>query len=785
MKPPKSMSWILDRGEMSKLAGAKDWSKTPLGPIAEWSPALQATTNIVLANRIPMFLGWGPDLISIYNDACVPILATKHPSALGLPMRECWSDVWNVLEPLILTPLRGGPSTWSEDLELAVYRGNSIERAHFTVSYSPVPDATAPSGIGGVLAIATPASEPLRHHAAELEAIFESTAEPLVVTDAHGAVRRANAAYMRAFGLKEELHGLGVAERTTRLRFEDAEGVLIDPSQLPGVRALAGETTRGFVARMKRDDDAYHYFSISAAPIRNPQGVVGLVSSFTDITERIETERALRHSEALLAELLMTSADGIIVVDAEQKIVRLNRGAEDIFGFSSAEVVGSPLDILVPERFRASHRQQIAAFAAGPAGTRTLGNRRSSIVGLRKNAEEFAAEISISKIEIDGEIVLAATVRDMTESRAIQDSLRAAIHQRDDVLGVVVHDLRSPLNSIVLQSELLRQPRGQPERRSLKPVEAIRKDVERMRRIIDDLLDATLLDSGQLVLKCEPVPAQELMTEAVAIHEPACSAHALQLQQCVAADLPDVWVEPTRVLRVFENLVANALKFTTEGTITLGAKRQGRNVVFWVGDTGPGISENDQQHIFDRFWQVTSKRRGGAGLGLAIAKGIVEAHGGQIWVESQPGKGSTFLFTLPVAEAQVALAVSGSKQALTVLVAEHDAELRERLVALLGRHGYKVVAVTNGLDALARLHSSPRPALVILDLQMPLVDGWRVLAERERDETLRSLPVIVVSGERAAAERVAAAHATFIPKPLSTDRLFEVMNELTLGTQPS
>lgn len=655
MKPPKSMSWIPDRGDMSKLVRAKDWPKTPLGPIAGWSPALQAATNIVLANRMPMFLGWGPDLISIYNDACVPILATKHPSALGLPMRECWSDVWNVLEPLILTPLRGGPSTWSEDLELAVYRGNSIERAHFTVSYSPVPDATAPSGIGGVLAIATPA----------------------------------------------------------------------------------------------------------------------------------QAERALRHSEALLAELLMTSADGIIFVDAEQKIVRFNKGAEDIFGFSSAEVVGSPLDILVPERFRANHRQQVAAFAAGPAGTRTLGSRRSSIVGLRKNAEEFAAEISISKVEIDDEIVLAATVRDMTESRAIQDSLRAAIHQRDDVLGVVVHDLRSPLNSIVLQSELLRHPRGQPERRSVKPVEAIQKGVERMRRIIDDLLDATLLDSGQLVLKCEPVPAQELMTEAVAMHEPACLAHALQLQQSVATDLPDVWVEPTRVLRVFENLVANALKFTTEGTITLGAKRQGRNVVFWVGDTGPGISENDQRHIFDRFWQVTTKRRGGAGLGLAIAKGIVEAHGGQIWVESQPGKGSTFLFTLPIAEAQVAPAVSDSKQACTVLIAEHDAELRERLVALLGHHGYKVVAVTNGLDALARLHSSPRPALVILDLQMPLVDGWRVLAERERDETLRSLPVIVVSGERAAAERVAAAHATFIPKPLSTDRLFEVMNELTLGTRPS
>jgi PAS domain S-box-containing protein len=138
--------------EMSELVRSLDWSATPLGSPENWSQALRTIVRILLANRFPQLLWWGPEYISIYNDAYRPILGRKHPWGLGRPVRECWSEIWNILKPLIDTPFNGGPATWSEDIELQINRAGFVEETHFTVAYSPVPDDTAPTGIGGVLA---------------------------------------------------------------------------------------------------------------------------------------------------------------------------------------------------------------------------------------------------------------------------------------------------------------------------------------------------------------------------------------------------------------------------------------------------------------------------------------------------------------------------------------------------------------------------------------------------------------------------------------------------------
>ena len=139
-------------GEMSERVRAFDWSKTAIGPIEGWSPALRMQVDFLLANRFPLLLWWGPTFCSIYNDAYAPILGAKHPWALGRPVSECWSEIWDVLEPLIETPFQGGPATWIEDFELEIRRHGYLEEGHFTVAYSPVPDETAPRGIGGVIA---------------------------------------------------------------------------------------------------------------------------------------------------------------------------------------------------------------------------------------------------------------------------------------------------------------------------------------------------------------------------------------------------------------------------------------------------------------------------------------------------------------------------------------------------------------------------------------------------------------------------------------------------------
>ena len=148
-----TLGWLLAAsGEMADRVRATEWSRTLLGSAEGWSPALKTTTSMMLANRFPMLLWWGPESVCIYNDAYVPVLGAKHPEALGLPVKQVWSEIYDVLEPLIVTPLTGGPSTWSEDLLLEIRRHDFLEETHWTIAYSPVPDDTAPNGIGGVLA---------------------------------------------------------------------------------------------------------------------------------------------------------------------------------------------------------------------------------------------------------------------------------------------------------------------------------------------------------------------------------------------------------------------------------------------------------------------------------------------------------------------------------------------------------------------------------------------------------------------------------------------------------
>ena len=225
-----------------------------------------------------------------------------------------------------------------------------------------------------------------------------------------------------------------------------------------------------------------------------------------------------------------------------------------------------------------------------------------------------------------------------------------ATQLRDQVLGVVAHDLRNPLSAILLQIWALRRHGAEPERRSVKPAEVIERAARRMNRLIQDLLDVAVMESGQLTIERARLSARELIVEAVDMQRPLASSSSLELRVDVDRDLPDVWGDRDRLLQVFENLIGNAIKFTKAGgCITVGAASRDHEVVFRVADTGSGIAPENLPHVFDRFWQATRAGRHGAGLGLPITKGIVEAHGGRIWVESAAGSGSTFFFTIPTA----------------------------------------------------------------------------------------------------------------------------------------
>ncbi len=250
-----------------------------------------------------------------------------------------------------------------------------------------------------------------------------------------------------------------------------------------------------------------------------------------------------------------------------------------------------------------------------------------------------------------GEALAERTAMAIENARLYRASVRAS-QLRDQTLSIVAHDLRNPLATILmhLSAQKLRSPKL--ERRSQNPAEGIHRAAKHMDRLIQDLLDVARVEAGQLTIERSRLSAGRLIVEAVDMQRPLVSSSSLELRVEVGSHVPEVWGDRDRFLQVFENLIGNAIKFTEAGgRITVGASSRDDEVVFWVADTGCGIASENLGRIFDRFWQASRAGRQGAGLGLPITKGIVEAHGGRIWVESTAGSGSTFLFTIPRASA--------------------------------------------------------------------------------------------------------------------------------------
>jgi len=288
---------------------------------------------------------------------------------------------------------------------------------------------------------------------------------------------------------------------------------------------------------------------------------------------------------------------------------------------------------------------------------------RSEVRGRRKNGEVFPAEASISKFDIEGRRVFTAVLRDITDrraadlertrlleaERAARAAAETALRTRDEVLAVVSHDLRNPLSVIDMCAASLIEKLAPDDEGARSLVRTIVSSTEWMNRLIEDLLDVARVEAGRLNLDRHPQDLVRVISEATVMLEPLITEKSLTLHEDLPDHLPSANVDARRVVQVLENLVSNAVKHTAPGgEIRIRAEPANGEIRISVRDTGCGIPGENLPHLFDRFWQARGARRGGAGLGLAIAKGIVEAHGGRIWVESELGSGSTFGFSLPL-----------------------------------------------------------------------------------------------------------------------------------------
>lgn len=642
----------------------------------------------------------------------------------------------------------------------------------------------------------------------ELRELFESAPDGIFVADKDGRYLDVNAAGCRLLGYtRDEILGRSITD-------------LVAPEQLPRQAALTRHFLEGGTEvsewRLRRKDGTYVPVELSGDAL--PDG--RLRAFVRDVSDRVEAHELLRQSEAKFSGIISMAADAIISIDRDHRISIFNDGAETMFGYSRTEALGAPLEMLIPERMRARHRQHVDAFAAGRESARQMRERASEIVGLRKNGHEFPAEASISKLQVADQLLITVSLRDISERKLVEaeqrllaetgtvliaagtdyqrvvndvatlvvrdladwclidvvhpdgvsrvkaahsspdkdalcrelESLRLdrsatllsevlasqraamwselppgfidsvaqspehlrllreldprsmimtplvarghslgalvlgrssdrrygpqdlalverlaskiglaidnvrlytalehALEARDEVLAVVAHDLRNPLHALSLEAEVVRGgPSESIAPRALRFADVVTRTVERMNTLIQDLLDTARTRHGGLPISPAPIAPQPLLVDIAESQRLLAAQFGIELQLDVERGLPDIVGDAERLMQLFVNLLANALKFTESGgRITLGANRQGDYVVFRVEDNGRGIPPAMLPHVFDRFWQANPRDPRGAGLGLSIAKTIVEKHRGTIWVESQPGVGTTFRFTVP------------------------------------------------------------------------------------------------------------------------------------------
>ena len=352
--------------------------------------------------------------------------------------------------------------------------------------------------------------------------------------------------------------------------------------------------------------------------------------------------------------------------------------------------------------------------------------------------------------------------------RSEQDSLAHSLRARDEVLGIVAHDLRNPLNVIAAASASLHQ--RLPDLLSRRPVERIMRAAQRAEHLIRDLLDISAIESGQFSIEKRELDTANTILAAIESQQGLAASSSVILASDLSPELPGIDADEERILEVLENLVGNAIKFTMAGGSTIvGAAEQDNDLLVWVKDTGPGVAPEQLPHLFDRFWQGAKGDRRGAGLGLTICRAIVEAHGGRIWAESVLGEGTTVKFTLPKRER---LPHSGGKQVATILMVDDRPENLLALTAILEQPDYRLVTAGSGEEALS-LALRENFAVALIDVAMPGMDGLEVAIHMKELERSRDIPIIFITAFGDDPQEIhrayAAGGADYLVKPLDAE----------------
>ena len=467
----------------------------------------------------------------------------------------------------------------------------------------------------------------------------------------------------------------------------------------------------------------------------------------------------------------------------------LGRGGE-LIGVIS---VDDPADGLRPQA-ESLYTLEIFAHQASQAieNVRLYSELRQRLLSLEEAHRRIQqAQEELARYSRSLEEMVARRTRELQErSEQLEVALRRATEAdrlKSEFLANMSHELRTPLNSIIGFSRVILNgidgPLTDLQRTDLT---AIHNSGVHLLQLINDILDLSKIESGHMELLKEPVDLFPVVRGVLDTCRPLVEGKPLELRAQIPPDLPPVYADVTRVRQIILNLVSNAIKYTDRGSITVTAGQQAGEIVVSVRDTGIGIAPQDLPKVFEPFRQVgkaIERRAAGTGLGLAISRRFVEMHGGRIWVESEPGQGSTFSFTLPVMGAPCpAPAGAGEGPAAvpagrTVLVVDDDPDVISLFRRYLEEQGYQVLGATDAVEAL-RLAWEEHPYAITLDIILPGEDGWTVLRALKEDPATRDIPVVICSVVQDQDIGFSLGAADYLTKPVSREALLDALARL-------
>lgn len=610
----------------------------------------------------------------------------------------------------------------------------------------------------------------------EWEATFDSISDLLIITDGDGVIQRMNRSTIN----KLQTTYLDMIGRNINTLF-------VDPKPAPTI----GDQI-GVECQLSGIDENYQ---LTCSYVNSENESNKIFYSLHDITHRKIAENQVIQQKQYFESLFKFSPTAIVTLDLEDNITNCNPAFEELFDYTRGEVIGKNLDQLIA----AGKQEEAINFTNQTKGGTPI---HGYTTRYRKGRKPVEVEISGVPVNVgEKRVGVLAIYHDISVVMEAKHAAEAADKAKSEFLANMSHEIRTPMNGVIGMIELLKDTPVNSEQRDY--LNTAYESSESLLSLINEILDFAKIESGQMTVEKIDYDLRSMVEGVARTLASRAEAKGIEMVCMVNRDVPSrVKGDPTRLRQVLVNLVGNAIKFTSQGEIVIRAmadevKEEHTRLLFSISDTGVGIPREQQSAIFERFIQADSSsthKYGGSGLGLTISTELVKLMGGEIGVQSEPGKGSTFWFTIvtdkPSEEGTRPLVIPMDLKDVPILVVDDNNTNRMILEKIVSGFGCDVLKASSGFEALSILRkkvSIGKPIhLVLLDMQMPEMDGEQVLKEIKSDLGLRKTKVIILTsmGYRGDATRLEAIGCSaYLLKPVRQKELFNTILTV-LGQQP-